>query len=1130
MNINHLKNNFPTIAILTNMMATPFSEGIIFGAKDYATQQQYNILCFSGAEFAKPAKTNMSRDRIFELIDKKAIDGLIIPMGALSRFISIEEQLLFLEQFSHIPVITVASSIPGYLDVGYTPKQGIEELVEHLIGEHHVQRFAFAGPTGTHLSTQHKKQYFESALATHGLSLNPGMYITSDMSTNEPIPLLDELLTKPKIEWPQAIVVSTDSQAISIITILNKKGIKVPEDIIVTGSMGDMDSLFSEPPLTSIIEPTYELGWNAAKKLITLIEGNTITENTVLPTSLAVRESCGCLQSDADLFLLSSLPKTVNSKNIVDLENIQEELEQVISAISPEQQKYVNQDISHTLTIMLFADLKDEMSHQLIAYFTKHLESAIKTDQISLWNKLAQAVHHRLIQSIDRINNKSKAVKIASDLCKIAQRCNIKASHYRSFETEKYLGSIREIGIQLNSEFNLNEIAQNLQDGLNFSDCYISIFEDLGEDKTLMSSVFAMQNKEHLSTSNSPYPSSELMPPNVKAYDQLFALVVMPLSFKEDFIGTCVLDLAVGKGAIYEGLLTLFSSALKNQIHVHRLSEAEKKFSDIAHSASDWLWEIDSKACFKYSSDGVKQVLGYSQEEIIGRPMTDFIAHSATNNIRKLINSMQTQHELEGFETRYQHKNGTERVLLTTGNPIIKYGKTIGYRGAYKDISQLKAQQERIEILAYQDPLTNLPNRVQFNEFLNKTISISKQQQLTFALLFIDLDGFKLVNDSLGHDGGDLLLIEVSKLLKQCLRSGDILARFAGDEFTLILPNIKDQSLIQDTAKRILKTLSAPIIIKEKIVYISASIGIALFPIHGEQSRLLLKRADKAMYLSKRNGKNHFSFYEQGLEDALNRTVMIRQSLHTAIREDDFFLVYQPQIENKTGEISGVEALLRLPEEKYHNITPDEFIPIAEEAGLIEEIGLWVFKTACIQQQQWITSGLNLKCSINVSAKQFRNPNLADNFINIVKERKIDPCMVTLEITENAIFDNQEEAQALLQQLSNHGFNIAIDDFGTGYASLSCLHKIPVNIIKIDRSFINNYANNQENASIVPAIIMMSKGLKLEVVAEGVETREQWKFLKKLDCDVLQGYLFSKPILAKEIPILLNNWNIKQFD
>ncbi|WP_025565198.1 EAL domain-containing protein [Psychromonas sp. SP041] len=1125
MKMSLLKNNFPTIAILTNMMATPFSEGIIFGAKDYAQQQQYNTLCFSGAEFAKPAKTNMSRDRIFELIDKDAIDGLIIPMGALSRFISLEQQLLFLEQFSHIPVITVTSSIPGYLDVGYSPQQGIEDLVTHLINQHHVQRFAFAGPTGDHLSSQRKKQLFEATLEQYGIHFDPGMYITSDMSTNASIPRLDELLEKPKQEWPQAIVVSTDSQAISIISSLKKKGVKVPEDIIVTGSMGNMNSLFADPPLTSIIEPTYDLGWYAAKKLIDIIDGKVITDNTVLPTSLVVRQSCGCHQADMELSQSSNLVNAEHSEKTLTIENIQMELAQVINHLPSDQREYAPPDIASTLSTMLLTDLQNHESYQLIGYFSDLLESTLKTDQIFLWGQLTQVIHHRLIQSIERVENKSKSINIASDLFKIVQQCNVKAGHYRSFETEQQLGTMREIGIQLNSELNFDEIALQLQQGLHFNDCYISIFEDLGEDKTQMNCVFAMHDKQRLAISKIPYPASELIPSNIKNDNLLFALVIMPLSFKKDFIGTCILDLAVRKGVIYEGLLTLFSSALKNQIHVNHLSEAEKKFSDIAHSASDWLWEIDTEAHFKYSSDGVEQVLGYSREEIIGQPMTHFIAKHSTDELQKLIKSMQNQDELAGLETRYQHKDGSEKVLLATGNPIIKYGKTIGYRGAYKDISELKAQQAHIRMLAYQDPLTNLPNRVLFNEHLNRMISTSTQQKLEFALLFIDLDGFKLVNDSLGHDGGDLLLIEVSKRLKKCLRSEDILARFAGDEFILILPNIEHEQFVADIAREIVKTLSVPVTIKEQVAFISASIGIALFPEHGEQSDILLQRADKAMYLSKHSGKNQFSFYQQGLEDSLNRTAKIRHLLHTALRENDFYLVYQPQVKSSTGEICGVEALLRLPAEKYHGLNPQEFIPLAEEAGLIEEIGFRVFKNACIQQQKWIRSGIHLKCSINVSAKQFQNKNLATEFINILEERQIDPSTITLEITENAVFDNHQKAQTTLQQLSDYGFTIAIDDFGTGYASLSCLHKIPVDIIKIDRSFIHDCANNEENASIVPAILMMSKGLKLKVIAEGVETQEQWDFLKKLDCEELQGYLFSKPVKAQDIPILLENWN-----
>lgn len=1111
----NLKNKRPTIAVLTNMMATPFSEGIIFGASDYAKRHGYNVLCFTGAEFAKPVQTNMSRDRIFDLVDKDLIDGVMLPMGALSRYISLQQQLSFLERFSNVPVITIASDIPGYMNVGYSPRQGIFDLVDHLIQKHHVQRFA--GATGSHLSTIIKKQYFVEAVAENGLHFDEKMFITSDMYRNAPIPALKGLFSGDKESRPQAIVAGTDNQARDILTALTEMGIRVPEDVILTGSMGHAESLFSNPPLTSILEPTYELGWHAAERVVAAIEGRPYKENLVLPTSLVIRRSCGCVQAGDNPILGNTYHSTSIESQTLTLSLIQKNLEQILAAALPEHRAKLAPNTAQILSILLLESLRINQPNGLLGHFSYELERSIKTDVIFLWVQLAQCIHQTLMQQMTIKKPNEIEGEIAAGLFDIVQNCIEKASQYRRFEAEKYIGTMREIGIQLNSEFNLDEISQLLTQDLSITDCYISIFEELNHPNHLMSSVMATRNGSSSNVTIQPYSANLLIPPTVEPYQELFSLLIMPLSFKEDFLGVCVLNIGERKGIVYEGLLTHFSSALKNQIHVRHLKEAEERFSDIAHSASDWLWEIDISAKFKYCSDGVNKVLGYSPESMLGKSIQDFVAYPNASYIIELMQAMNEVNRLETHECLYRHKNGNERVLLTTGKPVIKNGQIVGYRGAYKDISEIKAQEARISTLAYRDSLTDLPNRTLFNERLHAVLAAASRTHIEFAVLFVDLDGFKLINDSMGHDAGDLLLCDVAALFTQCVREEDTLARFGGDEFVILLPNIesgKDAALV---AERMTEILSNPFTIRNQSIFITASIGISIFPGDGKTAATLLINADKAMYRSKKNGKNCFSFYEPELEDSINQTVMIRHLLHTAIRENGFHLLFQPQVNNKTLQISGVEALIRFSKGDAQNIGPECFIPLAEEIGLICEVGLWVFKKACQQQRKWADAGHHLKCSINVSAKQFRNPQLADEFINILKETGVDPTMITIEITENAVINDQDRAQAILQKLADYGLSIAIDDFGTGYASLSCLRKIPVNILKIDSSFVFDCDTNTENASIIEAIVMMAKSLKLKIVAEGVENTAHLDFLSKLNCDEMQGYLFAEPLTEDQV-------------
>lgn len=1123
---NQLRNQYPTIAVLTNMMATPFSEGIIFGAKDYAKQNNANILCFSGAEFAKPAETNMSRDRIFELINHHLIDGLILPMGALSRFISMDQQLEFLAQFSDLPVVTIASDIPGYQNVGYSAEQGMFQLIEHLVVDHQVQRFAFAAPTGEHLSSQVKQAFFEEALTAHGLNFDKKYYIQSEMARNAPIPALHKLFSANRKNWPGAIVVSTDYQAFSIISALKQMHIKVPEDVIVTGSMGKLNSLFSDPPLTSIVEPTYELGWHAAERVLAAINKNPYSESLVLPTSVAIRQSCGCQQpGDCSELYMQSSELSESNKPLDTPAKVQKYLELTINKISPELRMAFATDIAQTLTRLLFESIQSQQPKRLLSLFHHALNSTLKSDQFYIWAKLAQSIHQLLIEELALCTGQIK-LTLADKLFHMVQACYEKASYYHQFETERYVGTLREIGIQLNSEFNLDEIANLLSNGLSINDCYVSVFEEMQGQQIQASNILAMRNNQRQSVATTPYLATQLLPPEIAAYEDPFALIVMPLSFKEEFLGYCMLTIDEHKGVVYEGLLTHLSSALKNVVHVRRLREAEKKFSDIAHSASDWLWEVDERGYFKYCSEGVKQVLGYAPKELIGRSIQDFLLDPPEQYLEQLMKSMAEQTNQGLHESRYQHKDGSQRILLTTGKPIIKFAQIVGYRGAYKDISEVKAQEARIRSLAYKDSLTQLPNRSLFNDRLNVMVSTAMRNKLEFSLLFIDLDGFKLINDSMGHDAGDQLLIEVAKLFKECLHHEDTLARFGGDEFVVILSNCKHGRYAAQIAQRLLDTLANPIRIWDEQVYITASIGISIYPNDGDTAEVLLKHADKAMYRSKHNGKNRFCFYEQELEDTLNRTVMIRHMLHDALREGGFTLNYQPQIDNQHNRVSGVEALIRLasPEQTF---SPTEFIAVAEESGLIEQIGLWVFREACLQQKKWATQGYPLKCSINVSAKQLISPHLASAFISIIKEVGIDPNMLVIEITENAVIENESCASNTLQQLADYGLTIAIDDFGTGYASLSGLQKMPINILKIDRSFVMDCINNEDNASIISAIVMMAKALHIKIVAEGVETEEQHQLLSKLQCEEMQGYLFSKPLPAQQVLTFITEFNLK---
>jgi diguanylate cyclase (GGDEF)-like protein/PAS domain S-box-containing protein len=418
---------------------------------------------------------------------------------------------------------------------------------------------------------------------------------------------------------------------------------------------------------------------------------------------------------------------------------------------------------------------------------------------------------------------------------------------------------------------------------------------------------------------------------------------------------------------------------------------------------------------------------------------------------------------------------------------------------------------EKINHMAYHDSLTGLPNRRLFNNKLNNVIKRSKQSITTFSVLFIDLDRFKNINDTYGHDMGDLFLIEVAKRLKSCLRNNDVIARLGGDEFTILLENATAE-MAEEVADRIVKGLEKPFILESSEIFATPSIGISVYPSHGKNSSEILKKADAAMYQAKRDGGNIFKFHDATLELKLNERITLENHLRKALENNEFALYYQPKIELSTNKVKGVEALLRWNSPEIGMVVPDQFIPIAEETGLIIPIGEWVIATACKQLKEWKDEGLtNLTVAVNLSIRQFFNPNLIGSIEKIIKESGIDPYLLDLEITESMTMD-VEIATKIINDLKRLGVKISIDDFGTGYSSINYLKYFPVDYLKIDKSFITDVTNSVQNENVVNIILLMAQVLGFKVVAEGVETKDQLTILKKLNCNEVQGYYFSKPL------------------
>ncbi|MDL4840187.1 bifunctional diguanylate cyclase/phosphodiesterase [Aquibacillus rhizosphaerae] len=551
---------------------------------------------------------------------------------------------------------------------------------------------------------------------------------------------------------------------------------------------------------------------------------------------------------------------------------------------------------------------------------------------------------------------------------------------------------------------------------------------------------------------------------------------------------------------------------------LEEIKQQNNKFQSLIKNSSDIISIINKNGEIVYFSDSLETVLGFKVEEMTG-DLYQIMHPDDMDRARLALQEVLSKRpdQTVKIELRLKHKNGNWLDIQVIATNLVDDPDVKGIVINYRDITDLKSAQNEIQYIAYHDYLTGLPNRRFFEKSLEDQLILSKEEQTKLAVLFVDLDNFKSINDTLGHDSGDILLKTVAQTLERSVPKKAMVSRWGGDEFFIMIPNIAEVTEISEVANQIKHNLNDTFTHNQYEFVITGSIGISVFPESGQDKQSLLKTADLAMYLTKEQGKNDFQIFTQEMMEKANETFSLQRDLNRALVNNEFELYYQPKISAKDGQICGAEALIRWNHPNLGMIPPNDFIHLAEESGMIVPIGDWVYQEACRQLRRWKEAGKEqIKISVNFSTLQFLQKDLVKRVASFLEENDIEGKWIEIEITESILVHSDQELLNKVIELKKIGIQIALDDFGKGYSSLDYLRKYGFNTIKLDRSFISDIDTNEESAAIASFMIALGKKLNINIVAEGVERKEQLAVLKKLECDELQGYLFSKPVRIAE--------------
>jgi diguanylate cyclase (GGDEF)-like protein/PAS domain S-box-containing protein len=559
-----------------------------------------------------------------------------------------------------------------------------------------------------------------------------------------------------------------------------------------------------------------------------------------------------------------------------------------------------------------------------------------------------------------------------------------------------------------------------------------------------------------------------------------------------------------------------FERVARAPVSDESLRGSDAWFRALVHNSFDIITIHDESGVTLYESPAAARILGYPPGSLVGQTPFDTIHPKDVERARDSFAALVRGENPAPIELRFRHADGSWIWLEALGNNLLEHPGVRGIVLTSRDVTERKRAEERAQYLANYDVLTGLPNRFLMQDRLAQACAQAHRSAVRVAVMHIDLDRFKVVNETLGHYVGDALLKQAADRLKKSAREGDTVARVGGDEFTVVLPNVASVQALSAFADKILGSLAKPFPGEGQDLFVSASVGISLFPDDARSVDDLIKHADAAMFRAKATGRNNYQFFTRELNEEVQERLLMEGGLRQALQREEFRVVYQPKIDLATREVVGAEALIRWSHPKLGVVGPSRFVPVAEDSGMVGQIGDWVLRAVCRQIRQWQGEGLSLPVAVNVSARQFQQSDLVDLVVNVLSETRVPARLLEIELTESAVMHDAEASVVALERLKSFGVQISIDDFGTGYSSLSYLKRLPLDVLKIDQSFVRDISSDPNDAAIVRAIITLARSLGMKVIAEGVETEAQLAFLNAYGCQYAQGYMFGQPMPPEE--------------